>query len=217
MSGPFLQEVIAMPSQPRLPSSAETIEKVLNASPLERMRMIQAGSLAAGLGDPDSRKRAEAREQMLALGRAAVPALLKAIQDRNANTRWQAAKALSLFHDPETAPDLMDAMEDDDFGVRWLAAEGLIAMGPSSLDAVLQGLTSCFDSIRMREGARHVLHALVDGGFHDEAIDKLLHSLQGLAPAAEAAWSAEQAWEKLIVGKDPRTIPGRRPAEKKGL
>jgi HEAT repeat protein len=151
------------------------------------------------LTDPDSRKRAEAREQLLALGRAAVPAFLTALTDRNANARWQAAKALSRLHDPDTAPDLMDAMEDDDFGVRWLAAEGLIAMGPACLETVLEGLTSCFDSVRMREGAR--LHALADSGYHDDTIEKLLHALQGFGTAAEVAWAAELAREKLSRGK----------------
>jgi HEAT repeat protein len=186
-----------MPSRSRLPSSVEIVEKKINADPQERMGLVKARLLAAGLNDPDSRRRAEVREQLLVLGRAAIPVFLAALVDRNANARWQAAKALSKLHDPDTAPDLMDAMEDDDFGVRWLAAEGLIAMGPACLETVLQGVTSCFESIRMREGARHVLHALVDSGYHDEAIEKLLHALQGLGTAAEAAWAAEKALEKL--------------------
>jgi hypothetical protein len=203
-------------SQPRLSTSAGMIEERLSADPVTRSRMLKARVLADGLRDPNSRKRAEVRDQLLEMGAAALPALLAALTDPSDTVRWQAAKALSQIHDPETANDLIDAMEDDDFGVRWLAAEGLIAMGSASLDAVLQGLTSCFDSIRIREGARHVLHAMVDGGFHDESIEKLLHSLQGLAPAAEVAWAAEAAWEKLIVGNPARVEGIGRPPEKKG-
>ncbi len=160
--------------------------------------MTEARVLAAELGDPNSRKRAEAREKLLALGKPAIPALRTALIDPNANVRWQAAKALSELHDPDTTTDLMNAMEDDDFGVRWLAAQGLIAMGPACLEILLQGLVSCFDSIRIREGARHVLHVLVDRGYADESIEKLLHALRGSGPPSEAAWAAEAAWEKLI-------------------
>jgi HEAT repeat protein len=188
------------PSQSRLKSSAARIEERLNSDPRTRVRVAEARGLVVGLGDPNSRKRAEVREQMLTLGNDALPALLGALTDPNSTVRWQAAKALSLLHNPDTATDLMNAMEDDDFGVRWLAAEGLIAMGPLSLEAVLQGLISCFSSLRMREGARHVLHALVDGGLHDESIERLLRTLQSVAPAADMAWAAEQAWEKLIAG-----------------
>jgi len=187
-------------TQPRLESSSGKIEERLNADPQDRLRVAEARKLAAGLSDLNSRKRAETRERLLALGNAALPALLSALADSNNNVRWQAAKALSQFHNPDTATDLMNAMEDEDFGVRWLAAEGLIAMGPASLEAVLQGLILCFPSVRIREGARHVLHAIADGGFHDETIEKLLRTLQGLAPQEEVAWAAERAWEKLIVG-----------------
>lgn len=192
-------------TQPRLSSSSGKIEARLNADPQDKLRVAEARRLAADLSDPNSQKRAEIREQIMALGNAALPALLEALSDSNANVRWQAAKALSQIHNPDTANDLMNAMEDEDYGVRWLAAEGLIGMGPASLEAVLQGLITCFSSVRMREGAQHVLHAMVDEGFHDEAVEKLLRALRTLAPAAEVAWDAEQAWEKLIMGN-----PGRR-------
>ncbi len=182
---------------PRLESAAAELERHLAADPAGRARVLQARMLAAGLGDANSSRRAEVRRQLLELGRPAIPALLAALTDSDARVRWQAAKALSQMHDPDTAVDLMNAMEDDDFGVRWLAAEGLIGMGPASLEAVLLGLLQCFDSFRLREGALHVLHALVDGGFHDEAFERLLHALQGPGPASEVGWAAERAWEKF--------------------
>jgi hypothetical protein len=187
--------------RPRLESQSRKIEERLSADPEDRVRVREARVVGEGLRDPDSRKRAEARNRLLILGRAAIPALLSALRDPSGAVRWQAAKALSQIHDPDTAADLMNAIEDEDFGVRWLAAEGLIAMGPASLEALLQGLIACFDSNRMREGAHHVLHALVDNGFHDETVEKLLRALQSSAPAEEVAWAAEAAWEKLIGEK----------------
>jgi hypothetical protein len=175
----------------------EAIEKELNADPDERLRMIQARLLASGLDDMNSRKRAEAREQMLALGRAALPTFLSVLAEQSGNARWQAAKALSGLHDPETAADLTNALDVTDFGVQWLAAEGLIAMGPACLESLLKGLSLRFSSTRMREGAHHVLHVLVDSGFNDETLEKLLHVLEGYKPGAEVAWATEQALEKI--------------------
>ncbi len=191
------QKMEEIKPQHSLISAADELEKRLSADPAGRARLLQARMLAAGLGDPDSSRRAGLRRQLLALGKPAVPALLSGLTDVDALVRWQAAKALSQMHNPETAVDLMNAMEDNDFGVRWLAAEGLIAMGTASLEAVLLGLLKCFDSVRMREGARHVLHALVDAGLHDEAYERLLRALQGSGPAGEVGRAAERAWEKF--------------------
>jgi hypothetical protein len=189
-----------MSPEDRLESSVESIERRLKANPEERIRLVTARMLAFGLADSDSRKRAEARNELMLLGKAALPVLLSALADSSTYVRWQAAKALSQIHDPETAPDLVNAMEDKDFGVRWLAAEGLIAMGPDCLETALRGLRLNFSSLRMREGVMHVLHALTDNGYYDETIEALLHVLQGPNPAEEVAWATEKAWEKLRAG-----------------
>jgi hypothetical protein len=185
-----------MSKSEKLTSAKMAIENKLNADPTERLRMMEARILADGLRDLNSRKRGETREKILRFGRAALPVLLSSLEDTSANVRWQAAKALSQMHDPETAADLVNAMEDDDFGVRWLAAKGLIAMGPVCLEPLLWGLKECFDSMRIREGARHVLHVLADNGHTDDTIEKLLHVLQGFEPPTEVAWAAEAAWKK---------------------
>jgi hypothetical protein len=189
-----------MSPEDRLESSAESIEQRLKACPKERSRLVRARMLASGLADYDSRKRAEVRNDLMGLGKAALPVLLSALTDSSTYVRWQAAKALSQIHNPETAPDLVNAMEDKDFGVRWLAAEGLIAMGPDCLEIVLRGLRLNFSSLRMREGVQHILHALADDGYYDETIENLLHVLQGPNPMEEVAWATEKAWEKLRAG-----------------
>jgi HEAT repeat protein len=184
----------------RLESSAAEIERKLNADPQNRARLLEARKAACGLGDSKPGRRTEVREKLLALGEAAVPALLRALAEPDVNVRWQAAKALGRLHAPETAPDLVNAMEDDNFGVRWLAAEGLIAMGPSCLGPLLAGLRLDFSSLRMRAGVQHVLCALADGGYYDETIEKLMQVLRDSNPASEIAWVAERALEKLQMG-----------------
>jgi HEAT repeat protein len=184
----------------RLPSSAGKIRALLEADPRMESGLLQARLLAAGLDEPNSRRRAEVREKMRALGEPALPVFLEALSDPSANVRWQAAKALSAWHDPRTAPDLVRAMEDDDFGVRWHAAEGLVAIGPGCLEALLQGLMADFVSPRMREAAQHVLCLLVDNGDDDETIEVLIRALQPSEPAEDAGWAAEKAWEKIQAG-----------------
>jgi HEAT repeat protein len=185
-----------------LESSVGKIEKRLNADPLDRSRMVQARLLVAGLRDSNSRKRAEVREQARSLGEAALPAFLSALTDTDARARWQ-AEALSMIHNPVTAPDLINAMDDDDFGVRWLVAEGLIAMGPACLEGVLRGLCQNFESVRMREGVLHILHALTDDGYYSASIDELQQVLQHSATAEEIAWVAQRAWEDVRMGGIP--------------
>jgi hypothetical protein len=180
-----------------LESSMRSIEERLSADPRDVGRMIEARMLSDGLGDINSRKRAEVRARMLSFGTAALPGFLFALTTGNSYARWQAAKALSRLHEPETAPDLVNAMEDEDFGVRWLAAEGLIAMGPVCLLSVLQGLRMNFASARMRNGVRHILHELADKGYCRPSCERLLHSLQHSAPEEEIAWAAEETWEEI--------------------
>jgi hypothetical protein len=184
----------------RLPSAAADIRARLETDPAMRARMLQARMLSGGLEDWNSRRRADAREKIVALGKAALPALLAALEDPSDHVRWQAAKALNELHEPETAPDLVRAMEDDDFGVRWLAAGGLAGMGTDCLDALLRGLMADFPSPRMREIGLHVLALLVDDGHDDETIEALIRSLRPGEPAAEAGWAAEKAWEHLRTG-----------------
>jgi hypothetical protein len=186
-----------MKKKERLESAAGKIRNQLHADPQDWMHMAEARLLADGLGDSNSQMRGEIRERLRAFGKAALPAFLSALTDSNSYMRWEAAKALSETHYPETAPDLVNALEDSDFGVRWLAAEGLISMGPVCLETLLQGLRLNFESIRMREGVQHVLHALVDSGFREKAMENLLHVLQKTSPTEEIAWAVEQAWEEI--------------------
>jgi hypothetical protein len=186
-----------MAAKERLESAADEIERQLKACPDNRFQLALARMLATGLDDRNSVKRAETREKILTLGKAALPALLAALRDSKTHVRWQAAKALSELHDPQTAPDLINAMEDKDFGVRWLAAEALIAMGPDMLETLLRGLRLRFHSHRMLDGVQHVLHVLADDGCCGETVDDLLRVLQKSGTPEEVAWAAERAWEKL--------------------
>ncbi len=166
--------------------------------PGELERRVRA--LIAELDDPDLKKRRQARLELMALGQPAMPAILLTLSTGSENARWQVAKALSQLQDPATAPALVKALRDKSFGVRWLAAEGLIGMGCDGLAPLLEGLIDDADSVWLREGAHHVLHAMHDNGLEHEACaaaEKVLAALEGVAPAAEVPWAAEAALERI--------------------
>jgi HEAT repeat protein len=143
-----------------------------------------------------------ARHTLVAMGKPAVPSLIKALKNKKALIRWEAAKALEEISDPETAPVLVEALEDDDFDVRWLAAEGLVKMNIKGLKPVLEALELRGDSVLLREGAHHVFHDLAKGQLRKYLIP-VLASLEALEPGEEVPWVArhESAVEVPIAAR----------------
>ena len=119
--------------------------------------------LIMALSNHDDVTRVTARHSLVAMGKAAVPSLTKAVKSKNRLTRWEAAKALGEIGDPQSAPVLVKALEDEEFDVRWLAAIGLGGMNIKGLKPLLHALMEQGDSIWVREGAHHVMHDLAKG------------------------------------------------------
>ncbi len=155
-----------------------------------------------------------ARHTLVAMGKPAISFLIKALKNKKALVRWEAAKALEEIADPETAPRLVAALENDDFDVRWLAAEGLIKMNIKGLKPLLEALERRGDSVLLREGAHHVFHDLAKGELRKYLIP-VLASLEALEPGEEVPWlarhdsavevpiAAREALEKLQILKKP--------------
>ncbi len=143
-----------------------------------------------------------ARHTLVAMGKPAVPSLIKALKNKKALIRWEAAKALGEIGDPETAPVLVEALEDDDFDVRWLAAEGLIKMNIKGLKPLLEALELHGDSVLLREGAHHVFHDLAKGELRKYLVP-VLASLEALEPGEEVPWVArhEMAVEVPVAAR----------------
>jgi HEAT repeat protein len=154
-------------------------------------------SLIPELGSPDRVKRKEIRQRILQEGKAAIPALSQATTSRNREVREEAAKALGVLKNPAAAPALINALEDDNFGVRWSAMEGMIALGQSSLKALLDALRNNFDSVRLREGARRILRVLNEQDGLDQPLTKVLEALESIEPEVKVPWAAEAAWKSL--------------------
>jgi HEAT repeat protein len=154
--------------------------------------------LLAALSDKHGSTRQEAREALVALGEEAVPGLEKLLFDKHDQTRWEAAKALCEIHSPHAAPALVTTLEDREFGIRWLAAEGLVATGAPGLQPLLEALCERPGSLRLREGAHHVLKAFRDSHM-SHAVHPVLVALEGVEPdltVGPAAKAVLEGWQE---------------------
>jgi HEAT repeat protein len=145
--------------------------------------------LIANLSSHDDSKRVKARHSLVALGKAAIPSLIEALENRRTLVRWEAAKALGEIGDPGTAPALVKALEDEEFDVRWLAAEALIKMNINGLKPLLEALETRGDSVLLQEGAHHVFHDLAKGALR-KYLTPVLAALERLEPGEEVPWVA---------------------------
>ncbi len=165
-------------------------------------------TLIKTLSSRDDKAREGARHTLVAMGKAAVPALGEALKNKNSLMKWEAAKALSEVADPETAPVLVKALEDEEFDVRWLAAEGLIKMNIKGLKPLLEALEHQGESVLLLEGAHHVFHDLAKGELR-KCLAPVLAAVEALEPgegmplaarhelAVEVPLAARQALEML--------------------
>jgi len=122
---------------------------------------VDIPALIAALHDKDAVARRRARDQLVALGKPSVGALVELFKMPKSHVRWEAAKALSGIADPTAASILVEVLEnDEDSDVRWLAAEGLIAVGRGGLLPLLAALADRPKSTTLQEGAYRVCHHL---------------------------------------------------------
>jgi len=113
--------------------------------------------------------RQKARKSLVALGKPAVPSLIRALQNSKLDqVRWEAAKALGAIGDTRAISPLVKVLEDSDPDVAWLAAEALrqfkkVAWPPLLRQLIKDGSESAV----LRQGAHHVLRNQKENGFND--------------------------------------------------
>ncbi|ABN58382.1 MULTISPECIES: HEAT repeat domain-containing protein [Methanoculleus] len=84
---------------------------------------VDAGALIRTLRDGGTADRMAAAANLAALGPAALPPLLPALDDPDPRLRMWAAYTLGMIGDAGAVPALVQALEDADPGVtRWAAA-----------------------------------------------------------------------------------------------
>lgn len=159
-------------------------------------------NLISQLDSSDGLIAQHARHSLIRIGGPAVKALVEAFENnRDSRLHWEAAKALSQIGSPEATQSFIRALQDDNFGVRWLAAEGLITIGRPAVKPLLKALESQADSVRLREGAHHVLHDMVHQLYVDKQMRQhlrpVLDALNGVEPAMGVPVAAQKALQQI--------------------
>jgi hypothetical protein len=155
----------------------------------------------AKLGSPYGPERARARFELIKCGRIVTPLLIEALKDGNHHVRWEAAKAFGELKDPTAADALVHTLMDERPEIRWLAAEALIALEEDAIEPLLRALIDHFDSIWLRHGAHHVLHALERSFDLDEKTYEVLEAMRSIEPEVTVPWAAEAALEARSEGE----------------
>lgn len=149
------------------------------------------------LGSPDPAKVQAARRALVARGAQVVEALWAARDHADDLLRWEITRTLVEIRDPQVADRLVQIMIDDpDPGIRWMAAEGLVGLGEASLRPLLEALIHHSDSPWLRQGAHHVLKALVTGP-HGSSLRPVLQALERMEPVLQVPLAAQQALMSL--------------------
>lgn len=118
--------------------------------------------------------------------------LFERLRNGSAPERARACRELAAQPDAAAVPVLVDALEDEDSGVRWLAAVALIAHRDAAVIPILERLIERADSPWFREGAHHVLQALVT-----PEISPVVEALESKFPEEAAPVAANEALAKL--------------------
>ncbi len=135
-------------------------------------------TLIADLTSPDLGKRLNAQHGLVDRGRAAVPALLEALEDDDPHVRNRSAQVLTVIADPATATALAAMLDDDEAPVRWVAAEGLVALGVTGVRAGLQALVEAkMISPQLKAAVRHILMKVRDDDEVGQIIKPVLAAL----------------------------------------
>ena len=153
-------------------------------------------SLIMSLSSESPIKRVQASNSLVHIGKATVPSLAEALTDHRETVRWEAAKALTRIHEPLAAAALVRALEDESTGVRWQAAEGLIALGKEGLIPLLQALIRQSDSVRLRQGAHHVLRSFTERPYSSQ-LAQVIQALDSPAPIMALPVAAFDVLKKL--------------------
>ena len=154
--------------------------------------------LIKGLKDPRPACRRECARALGQIGLAAkdaVPALKRALQDREWDVREASARALGKIRpaDEEVVLALIEALEDPKADVRWTSAKALGNSGPAAVPAFVAGLKTKDWCIRIgcaralvfmgqrAKGAEQalVVAALDRNSFVRETAEQVLRAIRG--------------------------------------
>ncbi|KAB2924123.1 MAG: HEAT repeat domain-containing protein [Bacteroidetes bacterium] len=152
--------------------------------------------LVGRLQAADGAERKRAREALMHIGRLASPAVQTLLRHPSDSVRWEACKTLMHLRDPVSARALARMLTDEDMDVRWVAADALIELERHAVEPVLELLREEYDTVTLREGAHHVLHALRMDGLLNGAEERVLEALAVNELPSKAAFAAVQVLDE---------------------
>lgn len=153
-------------------------------------------AIVAAFGSNSGVERQLARQRLVAMGKAATPALIDCLADPRKQVRWEAAKTLAKIADPAASGPLVAALEDEDGDVRWLAAVALVAIGRQALRPLLEALIDNPDSDHLRRGGHHVCHELARTGAYP-LVQPVLEAIETPEPRTAVPPAAYKALHDL--------------------
>jgi HEAT repeat protein len=154
-------------------------------------------NLIPELRGKDAMQRIQARKKLVEIGKPATPFLINLLNDPVEHVKWEACKALGSIKDPTAAGALVLALVDKSISVQWLAAEALIGLKSNAVIPLLRSLKENFDSLPLRQGAHHVLHALERENLLTEDTIAVVESLRSLEPVISVAMAAQRALDSV--------------------
>ena len=149
------------------------------------------------LGSKDGDVREHARHTLVTIGKPAVPNLIELLSHPKTIMRWEACKALASIKSPVAAPSLVSALDDENMDVQWVAAEALIALKAKALAPLLSALVVHFDSMSLKQGARHILRALQKEHLLNQRSIQVLETLRVFGPRVAIPIAAQKALRSL--------------------
>jgi HEAT repeat protein len=150
------------------------------------------------LGSEEGGARRAARVALVALGKAAVPTRIRALQESaNAHARWGAVKALREIGDARAIPSLVTALDDDNPDVAWLAAEALHDFARAAWTPLLRRLIRDGPhSVLLRQRAHCVFRDQSAEGF-DDLLAALLQALDSITLPETTAVAAFEVLHRM--------------------
>ena len=161
-------------------------------------RSSSDASLIAELTSADVQRRLHAQHNLINRARAAVPALIGALDDEDPHLRSAVAQVLAVIAEPSTAPALAARLSDEVAPVRWIAAEGLVALRGPGLMAALHTLVNVEAmSPQLKAAVRHILLKLRDDARLGEVVKPVIAAMHNLEVDEMILVEAHKALSKL--------------------
>ena len=110
----------------------------------------------------DYHKHLKAKQNFIKQGKEILPVMHKLMTSKYKVIRKEAIKIVRKIAHKSSIPAAIRMLKDPESEIRWIAAEALIKIGRISIKPVLEALLISGESYFMRQGAHHVLRALIE-------------------------------------------------------